>query len=659
MISRPTFIAGAASAVIGGALLYGLVWSGSLTAQAVVDPEEPAVPVAPEVEAFLSRPLADVIHESAGPSTAVTIAHDGTEPLTEVFVSLEITSSPLTNADAVDEFVTDPTVVDAREVQRRPEPVPEDDQDEPDEAESVGAEVEPGSTLSLSLAPDADELGLADEPGVYGLLVWLEVAGTRTLVAAQPTTWWTSSMSPLSVSVLTLVTDAADVSDPLVSHDHVAVAVDPTVLSNTVVIDAGLRDRDVVALVPGNPDISSLAHANDDSILAAALSQPSGASLLPWSSMEWVAVPSVLDGLTLAAVANAGAAAALAMPEAVGSDLFDAMEGRNPAMSVPEYAPELPVLVPHDALSRSIARRDLDPGAASAVTVAHAAVATLHESSTSVLIVPDGGVGNVEAVESLLAAPWVRAVEFEDVLSGSRPVVDVPEAGDNSAGLESARVDELANRLDRLSVLAETTTAPDLTMQEWGAGIVAGVQADHRGFTAAQDATARSAVDSADATLQAVRIADSSTLNLLADSGDIPVTIVNGLDRDVTVSVDLRSTSANLVVGDLPSATVPAGQELMVPVPVDAVSSADVLVTVTVRNSDGEAVSPTQTFSVRVRADWGNAATAIFSVLLVAILIAGVVRTVRRGRRDTRVDPAELSETELSDVDDTSGGGDD
>ncbi len=43
---------------------------------------------------------------------------------------------------------------------------------------------------------------------------------------------------------------------------------------------------------------------------------------------------------------------------------------------------------------------------------------------------------------------------------------------------------------------------------------------------------------------------------------------------------------------------------------------------------------------VRVRAQWGNAATGVFTAALAVLLIAGIVRTARRGRKDTRMRPA-------------------
>jgi uncharacterized iron-regulated membrane protein len=42
---------------------------------------------------------------------------------------------------------------------------------------------------------------------------------------------------------------------------------------------------------------------------------------------------------------------------------------------------------------------------------------------------------------------------------------------------------------------------------------------------------------------------------------------------------------------------------------------------------------------MRVRAAWGNLTTGVFTAGLVVLLIAGLVRTIRRGRKDTRLRP--------------------
>lgn len=119
------------------------------------------------------------------------------------------------------------------------------------------------------------------------------------------------------------------------------------------------------------------------------------------------------------------------------------------------------------------------------------------------------------------------------------------------------------------------------------------------------------------------------------------MTVRNELDVPVTVRVAMMSRSPILLTKDHPTATIEAGAEVTVLVPVTAVSNGDVNVTVALRNEEGQTVTVAETLRVKVRAQWGNAATGIFTAGLVVLLIAGIIRTARRGRKDTRVRPGD------------------
>jgi len=149
------------------------------------------------------------------------------------------------------------------------------------------------------------------------------------------------------------------------------------------------------------------------------------------------------------------------------------------------------------------------------------------------------------------------------------------------------------------------------------------------------------ATDLAESVITSVVVTSGNTLNLVSSSGDVPLTVQNNLDVAVTVRVSMTSRSPALVTKAQPTATVEAGAEATVLVPVTAVSNGDVNVTVALRNEEGQTVAVAQTLRIKVRAQWGNAATGVFTAGLVVLLIGGIVRTARRGRKDTRVLPAD------------------
>ena len=131
----------------------------------------------------------------------------------------------------------------------------------------------------------------------------------------------------------------------------------------------------------------------------------------------------------------------------------------------------------------------------------------------------------------------------------------------------------------------------------------------------------------------------SSTINVISSEAQLPVRITSSLSQDVTVQVYLVSNNKRLQVPRTTTVRVPAHQQAKVTVPIQAVGSGDVALTVQVLAADGTTVGTPTTVNMRVRADWEGRGTGVIVGVLVAIVVTGTVRTVRRGRR-TAVAPA-------------------
>lgn len=131
----------------------------------------------------------------------------------------------------------------------------------------------------------------------------------------------------------------------------------------------------------------------------------------------------------------------------------------------------------------------------------------------------------------------------------------------------------------------------------------------------------------------------SSTINVISSEAQLPVRITSSLSQDVTVQVYLVSNNKRLQVPRTTTVRVPAHQQAKVTVPIQAVGSGDVGLTVQVLAADGTTVGTPTTVNMRVRADWEGRGTGVIVGVLVSIVVIGTVRTVRRGRR-TAVAPA-------------------
>ncbi|WP_084039005.1 DUF6049 family protein [Demequina sp. NBRC 110053] len=622
----------------------------------------------------------EVVAPGRALSASVTVSNSAATPANDIWVELWATSQPLASADALADFLDSPHEESLRLVGQSPEVV-EDETGGPGQDDSDGEpsatdqeaqeqDEEPPDPTGLTIPADssspvmvtaaAADLDLpADEWGIYGVVVQVRAGDEVIPVDALPFTWTGDGVPPLEVAILAQATGSPTRVESVLTAsavDGVAVAVDPTTLTNATVIDQGLVTREVLRVAAGTPDVTSLAHAGDEQILAQALAMPAGASVGGLDRAPWVSFPAAVDRSTVAFTANHGAAGAVAMPSAAGFE-----EAAEPGVAVVDDGSG-PVLVADPTLSETLEEYRPGTPAASATLVALSALAAAASDGEPLLIAPGTGWqlgpgwqqddGSPSAsLRALVRAPWVTVVAVADLLDSAASPAELAPTLAADTDLPPSAISALGDRMESLRTLATAAERPEAALAEWADPVVRAVPQAMRDLPDARQLQVDEAIAEADATLSALRIAESSDLNLLADSGDVPITVVNDLDWAMTTTVDLSSLSPSLVVQDRPVVTVPARQELAVPVTVEAVSSGNVSVTAVLRTTSGSPLSEAQQFDVRVRADWGTAATAVFSVLLVLLLIAGLVRTIRRGRADTRTSPRPAPATAPSSVD--------
>lgn len=130
-----------------------------------------------------------------------------------------------------------------------------------------------------------------------------------------------------------------------------------------------------------------------------------------------------------------------------------------------------------------------------------------------------------------------------------------------------------------------------------------------------------------------VAVIPAGTVNLVTDSGEIPVLIHNAFTQEVTVSVRLATDSSFLKTSKPVVAQLPPESETSILIPVEAIGNRDVDVAVHLENSEGQQVGAPQTITVRVRAGWEDAGTRVAVVVLVVLFVIGIFRTIRRGRK--------------------------
>jgi hypothetical protein len=204
----------------------------------------------------------------------------------------------------------------------------------------------------------------------------------------------------------------------------------------------------------------------------------------------------------------------------------------------------------------------------------------------------------------------------------------------------------VGSALRGLEALASATEDPATVAGPLHDTLIHGLSFDRRSDASERDSAIVAAIEDIDEVRTAVSLPGSSALNLISASGNVPVNVRNDLDVAVTVTVVIESRSAILRIQDRPEVVIPPDSTQQVLIPVTAVSSGNVTVRVSLTNREGYRLTPVTEVRMRIHAQWGDAFTAGIATIALALLIAGVVRTIRRGRADTRMGPSILPDGE-------------
>ncbi|GAA4288177.1 DUF6049 family protein [Georgenia daeguensis] len=298
---------------------------------------------------------------------------------------------------------------------------------------------------------------------------------------------------------------------------------------------------------------------------------------------------------------------------------------------------------------------DLDPLDARQLLLADTAVISRERPSDPravVLALPRDHATDVEDLadnlETLLGAPWVEPTALSDVVAREAPELErgtLPETQVDPDEIGSGQLAAMDATVARARSFASVTASPEQVVEPvvdaLGPALSSAWREDPAGRAALLDRVAAD-VTALDGQLSAL---ESSTLNVINSSAELPVHVRNDLPTDVTVQVALEPSDQRLEVPEPVTLTVPAASQATASVPVRALGSGDVNVAVELLTPDGRPVGTPADLRVRARPDWENVGTAVVAGVLAVMLVVGLVRTVRRGRRMDPDTPLPQEET--------------
>jgi Family of unknown function (DUF6049) len=270
--------------------------------------------------------------------------------------------------------------------------------------------------------------------------------------------------------------------------------------------------------------------------------------------------------------------------------------------------------------------------------------ATSHPDATVIATLSrDGPVSDVfleKTLGAVEALTWVRSTSLSTALSlpaVSAKLADSDSDSDAAATRESTArsllssedaVDRFATVLDDPSLLTGPQRLKLLAL------FSASWEDDPSGWAAANQAFLAENT----ALRNSVHIPESSQINFPQEKGNLPIAVTNELDFPVTVYVTVKPERAILaVINDRVELKIEPNSQAKAQIPVQSIANGEVSTMVTLSSTTGIPIS-TPTFVVlNVQAGWETAATVVLAIIVVALFVAGIWRTILRRRKSLRL----------------------
>jgi hypothetical protein len=129
----------------------------------------------------------------------------------------------------------------------------------------------------------------------------------------------------------------------------------------------------------------------------------------------------------------------------------------------------------------------------------------------------------------------------------------------------------------------------------------------------------------------AVSIVKGSGINLVSRESSLPVAVTNTLAGEVQVIVNLKSSSAKLVVEDSTmQLSIPAGTTVNAQFPIRAIGSGTVVLVSWLTALSGRELGDRVPINLTVNPDIETAAIVLFLSFVAVLMVIGVIRTLRR-----------------------------
>ncbi len=235
----------------------------------------------------------------------------------------------------------------------------------------------------------------------------------------------------------------------------------------------------------------------------------------------------------------------------------------------------------------------------------------------------------------LLDAPWVNPVSLREMLISPRSGIERWPLHDfSSVSVITTRdqLDLLSAQVEKYEAVISAAVTGDELPEEVVASILGTTAAD---LTEEERATlVTAAIAELETQTEVISIVPSATVNVIGKNVPFPITVSNSGAVPLRLLVGLEIPDPRLHAGDWVGAVVPAHGSVTVHIPVEAVGAGQVGVVAVAKTAQDVRLDASEEITVNVRANLEDAGTWIVGGILVVFFAFGLVRTVRKGRRN-------------------------
>jgi hypothetical protein len=555
-----------------------------------------------------------------------------------------------------------------------------------DLAQSSVPAVAAGSSQAATIVLPASKLPALTVWGTRGLAVSYR-SGDKSVASARTSVVLLAGRAPAPISVASVVPLVGPASTlGLMTQDELAdatgdsgyltlalagakessasVAVDPRIVVSILTLGAGapasatawLKTLNDSALPGfwlgfGDNDTSGLIQAGSKTVVSPAIDDlpnipepPAGES---WGGTNWPGwTPSIASVAWPFANSLTSPAAQTIVASGASKLLVSSGNLKNPSGAAGVSLASTPTVIVDDAVSGCVgtvtaATTSTASNAGTACVASQlAAIATAHPSGSSVLASlprtlpqPLSLSAFSSALSGLTTLGFTRSTSLAALFGASLAPSELADKPESSARVRALRT-LLANQ-QKIVAFSPVATEPSAVINPGDRRTAAAASSAWLANSGWPVAVATNS-SMTDDVLNSVSIVTSSTINMVGGQAKIPVVIRNDLPSSVDVVVHAVPSNARITVAETVPLTLVANAQGRAYIPVTArVGSGRVDLEVTITTPAGVVVGHSALLPVNVRADWEGWGLLGIAVVFVALVIAGVIRTVRRRRRVT------------------------